>query len=152
MEQRARSIPVGWIVLLAVLAVATYVGLSRHHDVPSAAATPVAMFDANRGTATDRAESADVRTGILALTSPIDVSRLVRRFTISDDSLTVVVNAAAYGALGPDEQDRAFVDVSRLWSRSYAAHHKGVLDHALTIDFVDDANQIVHHNMLFPQQ
>jgi hypothetical protein len=152
MEQRARSIPVGWIVLLAVLAVATYVGLSRHHDGPSAAATPVAMFDPARGTAAERAESADVRTGILALTSPVDVSRLVRHFTISDDSLTVVVNRAAYEALGPGDQDRAFVDISTLWGRSYAAHHNGVQDHALTLDFVDDANQIVHHNMLYPPQ
>jgi len=140
------------MVLLAVLAVTAYVGLSRHHDEPSAAAAPVAMFDANRGTAAERAESADVRTGILALTSPVDVSRLVRHFTISDDTLTVVVNQAAYAALDPGEQDRAFADVSSLWSRTYAVHHHGVPDRSLTLDFVDDANQIVHHNMLYPAQ
>src|ERR1700694_4748420 len=50
MEQRARCV-VGWMVLLAVLAGAAYVGLSRHHDERTAAATPVALFDANRGTA-----------------------------------------------------------------------------------------------------
>jgi hypothetical protein len=149
MEQRARSV-VGWMVLLAVLAVAAYVGLSRHHDGPSAAATPVAMFDANRGTAAERAESADVQTGILASTSPVDVSRLVRHFTISDDRLTVVVNQTAYGALGPGEQDRAFADISSVWSRSYASHHNGVLDRTLTLDFVDDANEIIHHAMLYP--
>ncbi|MDB5094352.1 MAG: hypothetical protein JWO85_2453 [Candidatus Eremiobacteraeota bacterium] len=151
MEQRGRSV-VGWMVLLAVLAVATYVGLSRHHDGPSAAATPVAMFDASRGTEAERAESADVRTGILALTSPVDVSRLVRHFTIGDDVLTVVVNRAAYEALAPGDQDRAFADISTLWSRTYAGHHNGVQDRSLTLDFVDDANQIVHHDMLYPPQ
>jgi hypothetical protein len=151
MEQRGRGV-VGWMILLAVLAVATYVGLSRHHDGPSAAATPVAMFDATRGTAADRAESGDVRTGILALRSPVDVSRLVRHLTISDDGLTVVVDRTAYEALAPGDQDRAFADVSTLWSRSYALHHHGVLDHSLTLDFVDDANQIVHHDMLYPPQ
>ena len=103
MEQRARGV-VGWMVLLAVLAVATYVGLSRHHDDPGAAATPAAMFDPGRGTAAELAESADVRTGILALTSPVDVTRLVRHFTISDDSLSVVVNRTAYEALAPGDQ------------------------------------------------
>jgi hypothetical protein len=151
MEQRGRSV-VGWMVLLAVLAIAAYVGLSRHHDERTAAATPIALFDANRGTAAERAESTDVRTGILALTSPVDVSRLVRHFTISDDSLTVVVHQDAYRALGPGDQDRAFVDISSLWSRSYALHHNGVRDRALTLDFVDDSNQIVHHDMLYPAQ
>ncbi len=140
------------MVLLAVLAVTAYVGLSRHRDEPSAAAAPIAMFDANRGTAVERAESADVRTGILAVTSPVDVSRLVRHFTISDDSLTMVVNKAAYDALGPGAQDRAFADISSLWSRTYALHHNGVSDRSLTLDFVDDTNQIIHHDMLYPAQ
>src|SRR5260370_42076426 len=110
------------------------------------------MFDANRGTPIERAESADVRTGILAMTSPVDVSRIVRHFTISDDSLTMVVNKAAYDALGPGAQDRAFADISSLWSRTYALHHNGVSDRSLTLDFVDDANQIIHHDMLYPPQ
>src|SRR5260370_24369315 len=54
MERRTRSL-VGWMVLLAVLAVTAYVGLSRHRDEPSAAAAPIAMFDANPGTPLERA-------------------------------------------------------------------------------------------------
>ena len=150
MDQRRRSAPYGWIGFLALLAVVAFIGFSRHQSVPTAA-NPAAPLYGPGGSAQDRAESDDVQAGLRAMTTPVDVKPVVRSFAVRGDTLTVTVDGSGFAALVADDRQRVFDDTAALWSTTYRAHHAGKLDRSLTMDFVDGANELVHHRMLDPQ-
>ena len=150
MQQRGRSAPYGWIGFFALLAVVAFIGFSRHQSAPPVANATVPLYGPG-GSAQDRAESADVQTGLRATTAPVDANAIVRAFELRGDMLTVTVDGPAFAALVTDDRQRLFDETADLWSKAYRAHRGGKLDRSLTMDFVEGANELVHHRLLDPQ-
>lgn len=146
MQQRARSAPYGWIGFFVLLAVVAFIGLSRHHGgAPPASSAP--LYGAG-GSAQDRAESAEIEAGLRAMKSPVDVAPLVRAIIVRGDVLTVTVDGPSFAALSDDDRQRVFDDTASVWSHAYRAQHAASSGTGLTMDFVDGANELVHHRLI----
>ena len=145
-EQRARTLPYGWVGFFILLAVVAFIGLYRRQEPP-----PLQPIVARGTSASDRAESAQIVAGLAKISAPVDVRQLLRQVAVQDDTATVTVDERSYASLSADEQAGLFDAVAAAWSRAYRAQHRGALDRPISMDFIDTSKSVVHHRLIEPE-